>query len=96
MLRYSQRAAAFSLQCLMGLRSLSVLTLHGRGHCGSVAVVGPNGAGKSTMLKLLTGDIIPSDGWCVRAHVRKYLPANRIASHRPQLFGKAFMALRWI
>lgn len=31
-----------------------------------VAIVGPNGAGKSTFLKLILGDLIPSEGWVNR------------------------------
>ncbi|KAK4532160.1 hypothetical protein CCYA_CCYA11G3017 [Cyanidiococcus yangmingshanensis] len=31
-----------------------------------VAIIGPNGAGKSTFLKLLAGDIVPSEGWISR------------------------------
>ena len=31
-----------------------------------VAIVGPNGAGKSTFLKLLEGDILPTEGWINR------------------------------
>jgi len=31
-----------------------------------VAIVGPNGAGKSTFLHLLTGKIIPTEGWVSR------------------------------
>ena len=29
-------------------------------------IVGPNGAGKSTFLKLLEGDILPTQGWVNR------------------------------
>lgn len=31
-----------------------------------VAIIGPNGAGKSTFLKLLAGEIVPTEGWISR------------------------------
>ena len=43
-----------------------------------VAIVGPNGAGKSTFLKLLEGDILPTQGW-VNRHTK--LRLARFSQH---------------
>mmetsp|Transcript_4315 Transcript_4315/g.4975 ORF Transcript_4315/g.4975 Transcript_4315/m.4975 type:complete len:960 (+) Transcript_4315:148-3027(+) len=43
-----------------------------------VAIVGPNGAGKSTFLKLLEGEILPTEGW-VNRHTK--LRLARFSQH---------------
>lgn len=47
-----------------------------------VAVVGPNGAGKSTFLKLLEGDIVPTEGWISR-HTK--LRLARFSQHHMEM-----------
>lgn len=41
-----------------------------------VAIVGPNGVGKSTFLKLLTGDLQPSDGEMRMNHRMVFIHTN--------------------
>jgi ABC-type polysaccharide/polyol phosphate transport system ATPase subunit len=61
----------------------------------SLGVIGPNGAGKSTILKLLTGIMAPTAGWCrIRGRVGALIEVA--AGFHPDLTGRENLFLQGV
>lgn len=88
------RSVAFAYPSKSGVMRYIFKNLDWGVDCDSrIALVGPNGAGKSTLMKLLTGELEPTDGMVMRHH---HLRLFKMDQHTTKQLDGTLTPLEWM